>query len=605
MPEQTIHSADIGVAGVFQSFYVVPDYQREYVWQTEQVEQLLGDIYEEQSDAPAGQAPEYFIGSVVVCPGAEDGVLDLIDGQQRMTTLFLTLCAIRDRLKELDAPAPGSLGPQIAATATDETGQDTFRYRLDLQYADSGDVLIRIAESGDATVDAKRGTRSMENIANAYQTVRSFLRREFDEAHEVKAFYGYLTNKVKLIRIETEDVAKALKIFETINDRGVGLDSMDLLKNLLFMKSDRDSFEALKDRWKRLQDTIHRAGEKPLRFLRYFVFSRYEVDKLREDQIYGWFSKNAALCGFDDAPIGFADELLTAAEAYGRFLEGRNAAGVERPSLESLNTLAGSASRQHMILLLAGRELPEGLFDRLVREVESLIFAYAITREHTRTFERRFAQWTKKLRAVRTGAELDAFLAGTVEPDRQALAARFRDAMGRMTYGSLQKYRLKYLLAKLTQDVEVRAYGETEGTKWLKKYMGKEYEIEHIFPTGAAEAKEEFGPISDPAVGQRLGNLTLIEKSINASISNKPFSKKRNAYKQSQLLLTRSIAERPNVGVNTKIDQAVADLKAYEEWNEQTIEHRQRVLTRLAQEVWGVGTADRRDSGAVAGQEAG
>ena len=93
----TIESNDETVSEVFKSFYVVPDYQREYVWEEAQVEQLLRDIRTEQLD---GGDAEYFIGSIVVCP-RKDGAFDLIDGQQRTTTLFVTLCAIRDRLLAL------------------------------------------------------------------------------------------------------------------------------------------------------------------------------------------------------------------------------------------------------------------------------------------------------------------------------------------------------------------------------------------------------------------------------------------------------------------------------------------------------------------------
>lgn len=93
MTTPTIESQDLTIAGVLQSFYVVPDYQREYVWETDQVEQLLGDIFGELGSRDAASAPEYFIGSIVVCPG-DGGVLELIDGQQRMTTLYVSLCAI-------------------------------------------------------------------------------------------------------------------------------------------------------------------------------------------------------------------------------------------------------------------------------------------------------------------------------------------------------------------------------------------------------------------------------------------------------------------------------------------------------------------------------
>ena len=116
---QTIESQDITVGGVFQSFYAVPDYQREYVWRTH-VEQLLIDILGEMPTKPQDAPPaEYFIGSIigsiVVCPNAA-GVLELIDGQQRMTTLFVTLCAIRDRLEALkdtvETPINGQLSSQ-------------------------------------------------------------------------------------------------------------------------------------------------------------------------------------------------------------------------------------------------------------------------------------------------------------------------------------------------------------------------------------------------------------------------------------------------------------------------------------------------------------
>lgn len=591
MSEQTIQSQDIKVAELFQAFYVVPDYQREYVWETDQVEQLLTDINAELAGADPAKAPEYFIGSIVVCPG-ENGVLDVIDGQQRLTTIFVTLCAIRDRLNELGLTPPGALAPQIAATSTDAAGNDHFRYRLDLQYEDSGDVLVRIVD-GKPGLDGQPKTRSIANIHNAYEVTLSFLRREFgDEAATLRAFYGYLTNKVKLIRIQTEDVAKALKIFETINDRGVGLDAMDLLKNLLFMKADRVKFDKLKNIWKKMQDTIYGIGEKPLRFLRYFIFSRYDVDQLREDEIYGWFARNEKICRYGGDPIGFAKELLEAAEAYRHFLDGCDHFGKKNRYLENLQLLGGKAARQHLILLLAGRHLSGSQFDRLAKEVENLFFVYVITREATREFERKFARWAVDLRKASTAEELDAFIDGSFTPARAEFAARFDDAFRRLYSGSVQQYRLRYILAKLTQHVELLAYGETEGTKWLSKYTSGGYEIEHIYPqTPNDEAKKEFGPATDVNVVDRLGNLVLVEKSINASLGNRPFSSKKGVYPQSQLLLTRAIAELPKVGTNTKIDAAVVGIMPYQDWNEKNVADRQEFIRKMARVIWDVPAA--------------
>lgn len=586
MSEQTIQSQDIKVADVFQSFYVVPDYQREYVWGTDQVEQLLTDIRGEMSGSDPTNDPEYFIGSIVVCPG-EHGVLDLIDGQQRMTTLFLLLCAVRDRFHEMAEDPPGALAPQIRATSTDAAGRDQTRYRLDLQYDDSGDVLVRIAAR--QVDDAAGTTRSIENILNAYRLALGFLRREFGEsAGALRSFYGYLTNKVKLIRIETENVAKALKIFETINDRGVGLDAMDLLKNLLFMKADRDQFERLKSTWKKMQDTIFEMGEKPLRFLRYFVVSRYDVELVREDEIYGWFAKNETLCGYGSSPIDFARELLAAAEAYQQFLSGRDPRGEPSRYLQNLQLLGGKAARQHLILLLAGRDLAPQDFDRLAQEVENLFFVYVITREATRDFERAFARWSDKLRKVRSGDELEAFILETFEPAKTVLSDRFDDAIRRLDSSSVQQYRLRYILAKLTQHIDLLAYGETDGTKWLARYANG-FEIEHIFPQTPSEAaREEFGETQDEIVTDRLGNLVLVEKSINASLGNQPYSAKRPVYVQSQLLLTRALAERPEVGTHTKIDIAVSGIKPFEAWNEGAVGARQEQSRSLARTVWDV-----------------
>jgi len=586
MSEQTIQSRDVTLADVFQSFYVVPDYQREYVWEAEQVEQLLGDIRGEQVGSEASDPPEYFIGSIVVCPN-KAGTFDLIDGQQRMTTLYLTLCAIRDRLLTLGQNVPEALAPQISFTSIDTTGNEQFRYRLDLQYGDSGDVLVGIARSAEPALAVR--TRSITNILNAYHTATAFLRTEIgDDPARIRAFYGYLMNRVKLIRIQTEDVAKALKIFETINDRGKGLDAMDLLKNLLFMKATQAQFEELKSSWKKMQDIIHAMGEKPLRFLRYFIFSRYDVELLREDEIYGWLSKHPE-AGYAADPVGFAHQLLRVANAYRNFLSGLDENGGRNRYLENLRILGGKAARQHLILLLAGRHLPPTLFDRLAKEVEELFFVYVITREPTRDFERDFTRWTTELATVRDAQDLDVLIERRFTPAKAKLSNRFDDTFRRLDAQAVQTYRLRYILAKLTQQVELDAFGETETTQWLSVFIESAYEIEHVFPQSAADAAvSEFGPITDSKVVQRLGNLVLVERSINASLGDRPYSYKRHVYPKSRHLLTRSIAEDQRVGRDGRIDRAVASFTAFAEWNEAAVERRQAELAALARRTWNV-----------------
>ncbi|MCB9006099.1 MAG: DUF262 domain-containing protein [Ardenticatenaceae bacterium] len=581
---QTIESLDLNLAKIFSDFYIVPSFQREYVWQEEQVEQLLNDIYDEYSDD--GQASEYFIGSLVVCPSENDGVLELIDGQQRMTTSYLFLCAVRDHLAALKANSLETLSKQIAATSMNDEGEEVFRYRVNLQYEDSCGLLEQIAHAPINLDSIARTTRSVTNMLNAYQTIRTFLTTEFgNDAASVRKFYAYFTNRVKLVRIKTQSVAHALKVFETINDRGVGLDAMDLLKNLMFMQASKNDFDKLKNNWKDLVDTLYAAKEKPLRFLRYFIFANYEVDRLKEDQIYRWFVENEKLCDYAKNPIAFVDKLRTAATAYVRYVGGQNADGTTNRYLVNIRYLSGAA-RQHLILLLAGMHLERPDFVELCRQLENLFFAYIITREPTKEFERRFAQWAVKVQKVTTRAELDEFINTTIKPANHNLASRYQLAFEQLHEGAIQKYRMRYVLGKLTQYVNEQAYGHTE--EELNKFINRLVDVEHILPkTPSAEVMAEFDkPDEIYDYIHRLGNLTLLERSINSSVGNGLFSAKKEPYHQSKFLFTKSISEKVAVGVNTAIDRAVKDLVTFDEWTSESIEMRQLMLADLAKRVW-------------------
>ena len=367
------------------------------------------------------------------------------------------------------------------------------------------------------------------------------------------------------------------------------------------MKSKKADFDSLKTSWKELQDTIFNAKEKPLRFLRYFIFSEYRVDKLREDEIYGWFSKNESLCGYSKNPLKFTKQLVDAAKCYANFLSGKNAKGKERPALESLQLLSGKATRQYLVLLLAGRHLEDQLFDRVVNEVENLLFAYVVTRENMRYFEQKFAQWAPEVRAIGTEQELNDFIEKRIVPSKASLMSRFDEAMNRMASNGIQVYRLRYILAKLNQHLELQAFGETEGTKWLKNYIRNEFEIEHIQPQKpSAEATEEFGEVTDPTLTDRLGNLVLVEKQINASLGNKPYSEKKLVYPKSKLLFVHLISEVPQIGKNTSIDRAVKHIKPNQDWNEQSIQTRQKVIAKLSREIWNIPSPSSKSMSATA-----
>jgi hypothetical protein len=587
---QKIESVDLTLADLLKDFYSVPDFQREYVWQQDQVERLLMDVVDEFYDEEGRLEPgerEYFIGSIVACH-AEDGTLALIDGQQRLTTIYLVLCAIRDSLLSQDAGRSSTLEQQLAATSADSSGNDVHRFRLSLQYEDSAGVLDEIASGADLA-SIQQSTASVRNILNAYETIREYLRTQFEDDPElVRRFYAAFTGRVKLIRIITPDIAHALKVFETVNDRGVGLNAMDLLKNLLFMKAGPASFELLKTRWRGLVDTLESSKEKPLRFLRYYIMANHDLGQreLREDQIYGWLRDRTATLGIDAHPLDFIDELSAAARAYLCFTQGQSPDGSSNRHLESIAALSGG-TRQHYILLLAAREQPTKRFVELCRRIENLLFCYIITREGTKLLERNFQRWSKELREVDSDEALAAFCDKTFVPDVASRIDRFDFAFQQLTTARLQQYRMRYVLARLTQFVDEQAFSNPPP---LRHYLDKKVHVEHILPQEPAEGVREAFDRPDEYFDYvpRLGNLMLLEETINTSVSNHAFEKKRAGYGQSSFLLTKSLVGRQQVGVNTKFNRAVAELPHFETWDSSCIERRQEAIRRLAHAVWDV-----------------
>ncbi len=603
-----IESDDLAIQDLYKDFYTVPDFQREFVWERPQVEKLLLDVQDEFYDEEGQfvKGTEYFLGSIVVCLG-DDGTFQLIDGQQRMTTIYLALCAVRDLLQELNVTPMDTLKRKIASSSVDAQGNETFRHRLVLQYDDSKGILRTIVDEPERLSDFTQRSSSVERISSAYNDILGFLRSEyFSSAKELKQFYAAFTQRVKLIRIKTSSLSNALKVFETINARGVGLTAMDLLKNLLFMKTPQEEYPALKQRWEELIRILDGCGERPLRFLRYFIMAHYKLDSkkpLREDDIYDWFTKNTKVTGIDDKPLEFVKVLIECAAAWSNFLGAKDVTGSVNPYLKNLTLLSGTA-RQHFILLLAGRHLDPELFSQLCRAIENLFFCYIITRERTQTFERNFALWSVDLREVNEQNSLDQFIQEKFTSDLAGRRPAFDFAFEQLTQDRIQQYRMRYILAKLTQYVEQQAWGNPAHAN-LDQYIASTVDVEHILPqrpTDEVRARFDKREQYDDYV-KMLGNLTLLENTINSSVSNDLYEKKKYGYGQSSYLLTRSLVEKPGVGKDTRLNRAVEELIVFDQWDSTSIEMRQALLTRLAALVWNM-PEEKNDYSEITGETA-
>ncbi|WP_426516747.1 DUF262 domain-containing protein [Diaminobutyricibacter sp. McL0618] len=591
-----------------QNFYAVPDYQREYVWREREVGQLLQDIDEQldvTSDTP------YFIGMVLVSPTSPSS-FDVIDGQQRLTTLFLLLCAIRRRFGQHGSTSHGLMEGLLSSVDFGSDGEAVARLRLDPRYENAAEVTARLA-SNDLSPEALRGQLrtsgipligSVARLATAYEVTVEFLDDNYPTLSDLQSFWGFVSNRVVFIQITT-DVSSALKIFETINERGVGLSPMDLLKNLLFTSVNPTQFTELKNAWKDVTGPLEKAHEKPLRFLRYFLMANYPIGSkdeiIREDGIYDWLTekRNAHLVGYESKPFLFVGRLKKAVDLYIGFLRGHGNDGQPSPSIKRLQMLTGGAFYLHNVLLLAAAPLPQAAFEHFVQQLENFLFSFIFTKSPSKDLERSFSTWADELRQIcevhdstNQLGQLNDFIRTHFQTGVDAKRRELSDALLRYSTASMQQYRTVYLLARLTEYVDRAFTGSSfKGVQDLTPY--RNLEVEHVLPEnpqpGGREAWANQNPEADyDEFKLRLGNLALLEKPLNIIASNHPFDLKVVEYLKSSHYLTRSIAETVEVGANTSVTSINSFLASYSNWNAETIVDRQLRIAELATVVWRV-----------------
>ncbi len=582
----------LNIDSCFKGHYSVPDYQREYVWESKEVEQMLSDIitaYEANSDKP------YFMGMTVVYSSSD--TYELVDGQQRLTTFFITLCVLINLYKEMGEEA-GIFKSRIYSPVMDDTGTEYDDFALKLQYTESSECLKNIFHGVIPGEDARHIMgHSDARLYEAYETIFQKLREEYPNLSELKRFSSYLFKKVEIVQIETKDISDALKIFETINQRGVGLNSMDLLKNMVFMQVSRDDFAKLNEKWKAIIDRIYKANEKPLRFLRYYITASYDIsdDKgnitgiLSEDKIYPWLMENDSQCDYKKHPFEFVDRLDDGSRRFVDYLC-PNMVDKGNEYLINIPRIAGTSYKTHIVLLLAAQSMEVEAFSRFKQVLEAILYYSTINKIKGNETEKIFAAWCPKIRMIKNNEELKKFVNDEVRP----LITSWKDNRNHkrnfemLSMNTTQIYRIRYVLTRITKYVDdIRAGGGN--TANITAYYDKKNQIEHIMPQKCND-KVSYG-VTDSEFEEyvnMLGNLTLLERSFNSSINNAPYGEKCKVYPQSVFYLTKSLPKLEDVGKDTASTKLNKKLKAWNVWNKDTIIDRQEVLFLLSEEIWGI-----------------
>lgn len=231
------------------ALYQIPRYQRPYSWGEDQLSKLWDDLREAQQIEP-----NYFLGSIITAkPEEASNYLDIVDGQQRLTTLLILLCVCRDVYPEINANLlekdPFAIdGSTIKSSIRLNDRFERLRLKTHSNHeSDFKDLIIKEGKTLENKRPYKKDLRIEQAPKFKFINTSAFFREKIEELGEEDTgqFINYLFNNVKIIRIDCQSVSFAIKLFQVLNDRGLDLSNADLIKSFLIgkiqKKYDQDS----------------------------------------------------------------------------------------------------------------------------------------------------------------------------------------------------------------------------------------------------------------------------------------------------------------------------------------------------------------------------
>jgi hypothetical protein len=518
--------------------FVIPEYQRPYSWSDDEIITLFEDIWEFSIERtkPDG-AKTYFLGCVVSYE--ENGERQIIDGQQRITSLFLLLRAVfsmlenddnqTDEVKNFISKIKPALWKENEMTGKEDRSNILLRSEV---VTDSGNEILRkILETGVADEKAK------DNYSKNYNKfIELYKGKAVTSGMQLFHFVLALLNYSILLPITADDQETALTIFNTLNNRGLPLSDADIFKSYIYKKLDDTGKKAFIQKWKKLETDASKVDESIQSLFYYHMFYLRAREK---------------------------DDKSTTPGVRKYYLDKNH----NRLSVDIIDDLAQSL---HLWEVVNGRESVDGedwSQNMEIRKVLDCLSSYTnefwkypvsiFYMEHKSKpdFEEIFLKFLRKLYVMLITRYLEIPTINAVKVDILKLNvqiinnchplfnAGFEDKKPEGEDAiNAEKQRTDNLIIAPHKNMvrmllKLLAYQDSAQTDLLPKY----WEIEHIFPQTWDSKYYDLDENEANIKLEHLGNKLPLEKKLNISASNNYFDKKKGKYKDSQIAICQNL----------------------------------------------------------------
>lgn len=555
-PASTINTAVDGIGHfISDRMLAIPDYQRSYSWTLDEVEELWNDLRK----AIDRGLNEYFLGSVVTTKSGNSERMLVIDGQQRLATISILLTAMRDILRERSDERADDIERDFLGRKDLKTRQ--LKHRLTLNADDNQFFADLIAGKNP---EPARG--SHKRIRAAYD----FLYQEMTAAigglsaeewqDPLLDIHQFIETGAKIIDVHVPDENRSFVIFETLNDRGLNLNTADLLKNHLFGSSG-DSLEETKRRWSEMTGALgvdENVDTVSDSFLRHYWSTVTGTGRSK-----ALFTEMRDSVESPTQAVKLASDLAIAAPLWAGMLDAESeywskARPITKENLRVLKALKVEQVRP--LLLAAMSNMNRSDVEKLIEVILSWTVRWFVAGGGgAGTTERLYAETGRKIASgeISDIEEIIQAIQPRVPSDKEFETSFVGMSVRR---GWLARY---YLIAL------ERTLRTEEGLVELEPTTNYESaNLEHVLPKSFhIDAWPQFSESTHSDWVLALGNQAVLATSENTLIGNESFSVKAPVLAKSELKLTREIAE--------SVD-----------WNPATIESRQKRLASLAVKTW-------------------